>query len=154
MHGTSDQLVHDNDRVWEWLHARSGLVRVADFVGIGRERGGQLVAAFGWDHHQDSSACLHTATEPGGYNRELLHRTFWVSFDQWGYKCLISMIQHGNKKSLNLATRLGFQDRVIIPEAHPSGGLHIGVLTPGDCPWYRNNKNERRRKRTISTESL
>lgn len=131
-----DRLICESAReIHRWIADRSGLVWVEDFVGIARVVDGKIVAAFGYDHHQDSSCCLHTACEPGGYNRALLRYAFLVPFRQWGYKCLISIAQNGNVRSNNVAARLGFQEFAILPQAHPSGGLRFGVMSSEQCRW-------------------
>lgn len=144
-----------NELIYRWLAERSGLVRVEDFLGIARRVDGRIVAAFGYDHHQDSSCMFHVAAEPGGIDREMLRRGFWVPFVQWGYSCLIGVIQSKNSKSLEIAARLGFTQRLVLPGAHPSGALHWWVMYRNECPWLQENKNnERRRKRTPGTEPV
>lgn len=133
-----DKLTSESPReIHAWIAKRSGLIWVEDFIGIARIVDDKIVSAFGYDHHQDTSCLLHTACEPGGYNRELLRRAFWVPFHQWGYKCLISIAQNGNLRSNNVAARLGFQEFAILPQAHPSGGLRFGVMYPDDCRWLK-----------------
>ena len=57
-------MIADTERVFDWIHARSGLVWVADFYGIAREVNGRIVAAMGYDHHQDSSCMLWSSNTP------------------------------------------------------------------------------------------
>jgi len=132
------------------MAARSGLVRVADFHGIAREVDGELVAAFGYDFHQDSSCMFHVASEPGGINLTLLRRGFWVPYCQWGYNCLIGVIQSKNVQSLEIAGRLGFTERLAVPGAHPSGALHWYVMYRNECPWLFENKNNERQRQPIT----
>ena len=147
-----DRLIADPALIQHWLHRRSGLPLQKGFHGVAREVDGRIVAAFGYDYFQGSSCCLHTATDyPWGYNRALLTKAFKVPFEQWGYNCLISIIQSGNLSSLNMSRRLGFTEFAVLPGAHPSGGLHFGVMYRDDCRWLLPHEgwNEwRRRKRT------
>lgn len=133
--GRSDRLIHADGRVYDWIAQRSGLVRVADFVGIARELDGEIVAAAGYDHHQDASCSFHIAALPQGINRTFLWKLFEVPFRQWNYSVLLGIIQSGNVKSLNLARRLGFEQFSTLPGAHPSGSLDFFRLYATDCHW-------------------
>lgn len=143
--------------IHDWISRRSGLVWVDDFCGIARYVDGQIVAAIGYDHHQDSSCSFHLATLPQGLNRDLLWRAFEVPFNQWGYQVLLGIIQAGNDKSLNIADGLGFKTFARLPEAHPSGWLEFMAMRRDECPWLDKKtriKNVRRRRSTQSTRSL
>lgn len=142
----ADKWIHDDDRVFEWIKARSGLVRVADFIGIGCERDGAFVSAFGYDHHQDLSCFMHIAAEPGGLTRGFVRKAFWIPYCQWGYNVTMGMVQSRNLRSLEVAARLGYAEMLVIPGAHPSGGLHLLAMYKYSCPWLPENKNNVRRK--------
>lgn len=146
-----DQLIHDNERVYQWIHARSGLVRVSDFVGIAREVDGQIVAAFGYDHHQNSSCMFHVAAEPGGISRWMCRKGFEVPFDQWRYQVLIGVVQAGNVKSREIAARLGFTECLVLPGAHPSGALHWFSMYRPQCKWLTNNEKNKDVRRRIGS---
>lgn len=135
--GREDKLINGPSReIHQWISKRSGLVWVEDFLGIARVVDGKIVAAFGYDHHQDASCLLHTASDTQfGYNRTLLRYAFHVPFVQWNYKNLIGIAQVGNLKSNNIATRLGFKEFAILPDAHPSGGLRFSVMSKDSCRW-------------------
>ena len=136
--GKVDRLIGDHQRIQDWLHAGSGLPIQDQFYGIAREVDGVIVAAFGYDSFQGTSCQFHTRTDkPWGYNRLLLGMAFDIPFKQWDYNCLISIIQSGNVKSLNMSNRLGFTERLVIQGAHPSGGLHIGVMYKAECRWLK-----------------
>lgn len=119
------------------MSARSGLVRVDDFVGVAREVDGQIVAAAGYDHHQESSCCLHLAVEPRGLNRAFIYKLFSVPFQQWKYNCLIGIIQRGNVQSANIARHLGFTQFAELPGAHPSGSLDFYRIYADECKWLK-----------------
>ena len=153
-----DRLIVDGERIQAWLHERSRLPLSRDFHGVAREVGGRIVAAFGYDHFQDWSCCLHTCTDvPWGYNRALLFNAFDISFNQWDYRCLLAIIQAGNAKSLNLAEHLGFERFATVAEAHPSGGLVFLKMTKEQCRWLRISggvkKNVRRRQYADSSDN-
>lgn len=80
---------------------------------------------------------IHVAAEPGGITRELLRKAFAAPFEQWGYECLMGVIQSGNTKSRQIAERLGFKEFATIPGAHPSGALHFFVMYKKDCRWLK-----------------
>lgn len=150
----SDLLTADGPRIQAWLHSRSGLPLMQEFIGIAREVDGQIVAAFGYDNFQQWSCCLHTATDvPWGYNRTLLRTAFTVPYVQWDYRCLLAIIQVGNQKSMNIADRLGFTEIAVVPEAHPAGGLRFLKMKKEDCRWLRLPEQRDVRRRRISTLS-
>jgi RimJ/RimL family protein N-acetyltransferase len=149
-----DKLIFDREPIHAWINQRSGLIWVADFCGIARQIDGRIVAAVGYDHHQDSSCSFHIATERGGLSHGLWHNMFDVPFRQWKYKVLLGIVQAGNARSLNIARRLGFQNFATLPDAHPSGSLEFWKMTAAD--WQNNEKNQsyvRRRQRSHSAQS-
>ncbi len=131
----SDQLigeqVGESIRIQEWMHARSGLPLQRDFHGIARERGGKIVAAFGYDSFQNSGCAMHLCVDDlGALNRTLLFRAFAVPFIQWNFTYLACIIEASNHKSLNMAKRLGFAQCGEIPNH-----LWYGVMYRQDCRW-------------------
>lgn len=145
--------VHDDERVYQWIHARSGLVRVADFIGIAHEIDGEIAAAFGYDHHQELSCFMHIAAEPGGLTRGFIRKAYWIPYTQWGYNLTMGLIQGSNLQSRAVAARLGYAEMLVIPGAHPSGALHLVGMYKNNCPWLLENKNhERRFQRTLGPE--
>lgn len=142
--------------IHDWISRRSGLIWVEDFCGLARYVDNQIVAAIGYDHHQDSSCSFHIATEPHGLNRDLLWRAFEIPFVQWNYKVMLGIIQKGNDKSLNIARRLGFRNWATLPDAHPSGSLEFFQMRRETCPWLDKTriKNVRRRRTPQGTRSF
>lgn len=115
------------------MHERSGLPIARDFHGIARERNGRIIAAFGYDYFQPTSCSLHVCVDtPDAINRSLLSKGFEVPFIQWGFTSLFCVIQMTNKKSLNIAARLGFEEVGVIPDA-----LWFGVLWRDKCRWLK-----------------
>lgn len=149
-----DRIIRDDLRVFTWISAQSGLVKVQDFIGFGREVNGRLVAAVGYDHHQDWSCSFHIAAKSRGISREFLWRMFEVPFCQWKYRLLLGIIQEGNKASLNIASRLGFSMVLPLADAHPSGSLQFWTMRSEDCKWLTlNEKNNNVRRRLSSSGS-
>lgn len=146
----TDQIIFGKEPIHAWIHARSGLVWVQDFCGLARVVDGRMVAAVGYDHHQDSSCSFHLAIEKGGLSRELLWRMFNVPFEQWGYKVLLGIVQAGNAKSIKIAHRLGFETFATLPEAHPSGSLEFFRMTAAS---WKNNENNQHVRRRLNTQS-
>lgn len=147
-----DRIVRDDLRCYNWIAAQSGLAKVSDFIGFGRERNGRLVAAVGYDHHQDWSCSFHIAAKPDGLNRELLYRMFEVPFNQWKYRVIFGIIQKGNTASLNIASRLGFSPVLSLADAHPSGSLEFWTMRREDCKWLTLNENNNNVRRRLSTQ--
>lgn len=147
-----DRLISDRDRIYAYITSRSGLVRVHDFIGIARELDGEIVAAAGYDHHQDWSCSFHIAAHARGMNREFLWRAFEVPFVQWDYRLLLGIVQAGNGKSLNIARRLGFTEFATLPDAHPSGSLEFFQMRREHCKWLTIREKEHVRRR-ISPQS-
>jgi len=150
------ELIFGHREIHEWISRRSGLIWVDDFCGVARVVDGQIVAAVGYDHHQTWSCCFHIAADRP-IDRELLWRAFQVPFVQWDYRVLLGIVQAGNAKSLNIATRLGFETFATIPGAHPSGSLEFFKMEREHCPWLditRKNNERRRRKHTQGTGSF
>lgn len=133
-----DRLINDADRIHDWIKTRSGLHKVEHFQGIAREVDGEIVAAFGFDWHQDSSCMMHCAVRDStSLTRKLLAKAFAAPFEQWGYECVMGVVQSSNTKSRNLAERLGFKEFATVPGAHPSGALHFFVMYKKDCRWLK-----------------
>jgi hypothetical protein len=126
-----DRLIADGPRIQQWMHDRSGLPLQRDFHGIAREQSGVITAAFGYDTFQPSGCALHLCLDsPTAINRALLLRGFGTPFNQWNFTYLACIIQASNHKSLNMATRLGFEECGAIP-----GHLWYGVMYRQNCRW-------------------
>lgn len=130
-----DRLIADSSRVFEWMHKRTGIIQVDDFVGIAREVDGRVVAAFGYDNHGEDWCFMHACIEPHALNRCLLQMAFDVPFGQWGYEYVFVGIQESNKPPFNLASKLGFIEFDILPRVYPTECLRFMVMHKSDCRW-------------------
>lgn len=112
------------------MHARSGLPLQQEFRGIARiDAAGEIVSAFGYDSFQPYGCQLHLCTE-APLTRDLLRTAFMVPFIQWNYSFLLAIIQEQNRRSLNMAARLGFTEIAAVP-----GHLRIATMYKADCRW-------------------
>jgi len=123
------------ETIFDWMHERSGLVAARDFSGVARVVEGKMVAAFGYDHHDEDRCFFHTCIEPRGMNKRLLGAAFDVPFRQWGYEYLYAGIQDTNVRSLKLAASLGFIEFDILPRVYPSECLRFMIMHKSDCRW-------------------
>jgi RimJ/RimL family protein N-acetyltransferase len=106
-----------------------------DFVGIGREIGGKLVAAFGYNYHRPDWCFMHICLEPQGLNRRVLRMAFDVPFRQWGYEYVIALIEESNKRCLKLAASFGFKEFDIIPRVSRYAPARFFIMHKSDCKW-------------------
>lgn len=130
-------MLHDNDRAYEYIHSKSGLPRVTDFIGIIDVQDGKIAAAFGYDNHQGLSCFMHIAAQPGGLRRKFLAKAFEIPYVQWGYNVTMGLIIGSNLPSRLVAARLGYAEMLVIPGAHPSGALHLMGMYRENCPWIK-----------------
>jgi RimJ/RimL family protein N-acetyltransferase len=128
-----DRLIADSPRIQRWMHEKSGLPILEGFHGIAREVDGKIVAAFGFDWFQKTCCAMHLCLDsPTSMNRALLRKAFEVPFIQWNFDYLFVIIQVENARSLNMATRLGYRELAILPDA-----LWFGAMQRSECRWLK-----------------
>lgn len=89
------------------------------------------------------------AAEPGiaWANRTALHHMFYYPFVQLGCEAISVSVAMSNLKSLNLATKLGFEREAIIGFAAQDGGpLLILKMFRDHCRWIRPDGKKQRQR--------
>jgi RimJ/RimL family protein N-acetyltransferase len=129
-----DRIIVDGPRIQQWLHEQSGLPLKGDFHGVARELDGEIVSAFGYDNFTDGGCALHVSTlRP--LTRTLVRWAFRIPFEQWGMRFLMGCVSAKNLKSLNLATKLGFEEAGNIP-----GEVVFFALKKEQCRWIHEQR--------------
>ena len=120
----------------EWLHERIGIPYSTDFRALGRVEGGDLIAVVGYEGFTGTACRMHMAGEGRRWiTREFIRRAFNYPFVTLNLAMVFGIVPSGNTVALDIDLRLGFEELVYIPGAHPDGGIHFLQLTRAN--WLR-----------------
>lgn len=133
---TTQIIDQDHARVGAWMQAQGAGVYRDGSTCIGLERNGELVAGTLYDFFNGASVFANIAIR-GPITREWLWFIFFYPFEQLGASVLLGLIAEENQKSLQLAIRFGFFVSGTVPDADPSGPLHLVTLHRRDCRFLR-----------------
>lgn len=126
-------------RDFAWLTERTGLRPATDCQAIeavdadGRTRG--MVAFEGWTAN---AVIAHVALDSVGAGRALLRPAFAYPFTEAGRGMLLGLVPGDNRKSLNLARRLGFRETHRIVDGWKTGAdLVLFEMRRAECAWLK-----------------
>lgn len=125
--------------LWHWLADRIGLVWSTEIVCLGRVVENEIVGVVGFNNFTGTSCHMHMAGEGRWINRNFLYTAFGYPFQHLGLTMVFGVVPSGNIQSVRVCRKLGFEELVYIPEAHPDGGLHILQMRREQCRWLRDN---------------
>jgi hypothetical protein len=126
-------------RIFAWMHDRIGINNTEDTRCIGWERDGELVAGCLFNNWNETSVCMHIASEGRSWlTRKFLFACFDYPFNEAGKKIVLGHVGSKNFDALRFDLHLGFKHHTTIPDAHPDGALHILTMRREDCRWIRN----------------
>ena len=106
-------------------------------IGIGWQRGGQLVAGVAYADWNGPNVVCHIASDRS--RRWLTRQYLWTIFDypfnQLGCKRITVCIGQGNADSVKFVQHLGFQLETTLESAHPTGDLLVWRMFKDQCRW-------------------
>ena len=123
--------------LYDWLAKRVQLPWSSDFCALGRIVDGEIAGVVGYCSFTGTSCEMHMAGEGRWINREFLYRAFCYPFTQLGLLMVIGRVVGNNLRALDIDRRLGFKERLYLPEAHPDGGVHILTMRHDECRWTK-----------------
>jgi hypothetical protein len=128
-------------KVVDWVAKRLRATFSAQAVGIGVSRG-ELIAGVVYDDFNSASMCMHVAAEVGTpwLTRGTLWRFFHYPFNELGLNVVIATVAEGNERSQRLVEGVGFRLHTKIPDAHPTGNMHIYIMRREWCKWIGNHE--------------
>lgn len=106
-------------------------------VGIGLEKGGDLIAGVVFNEYNGPNINMHVAAMPGSrwLDREYLWYCFYYPFEQLKVKRVTGLVGEGNAKSRRFTEHLGFELEAKLKDAHPTGAMLVYVLRRENCKW-------------------
>jgi RimJ/RimL family protein N-acetyltransferase len=117
-------------------HAAGGHFNEACDRVIARVRDGKLLGGVVFDHYNEASICIHTASfAPLWVNRDLLWATFHYPFVQLGVKKLFGQVNESNAASIKFVSSVGFTVEARIKDVFPDGDLLLFSMYREDCRW-------------------
>jgi RimJ/RimL family protein N-acetyltransferase len=129
---------HPPEALFAFLQKRVGLAWSTDFVSIGRVLDKTLVGVVGYNNFTGTSCHMHMAGDGGRWmNRAFLKASFGYPFETLGLQLVFGVVPSGNHRALKIDLKLGFEELIYIPGAHPDGGLHILQMRREKCRWLR-----------------
>jgi RimJ/RimL family protein N-acetyltransferase len=124
--------------LWEFLRDRIGLPYSTDLICIGRIIDGKLAAVVGYNNFTGTSCHMHMAGDhPRWMNKEFLRAAFAYPFGTLDLTMVFGIVPSGNIRALGIDRKLGFNELIYVPDAHPDGGIHILQMKREDCRWLR-----------------
>lgn len=129
-------LDHQPARVGAWIQARGGGYWREGVTAIGLERDGALVAGAMFDYYNGASIVACVAVD-GPITREWLYRICHYAFVQLGVNVVLGIVAGDNVKSQTFCERFGFRLSATIPDADPSGAMHLYTLRRDQCRYLR-----------------
>jgi hypothetical protein len=132
-----DFLVSEPNLVlYDWLDKRISLAWSTDFRALGRVVDGELVGVVGYNGFNGASCQMHMAGAGKHWiSRQFIKQAFQLPFETWRLQMVIGLVPSGNADALVVDKKLGFQELVTIPGAHPDGSLIVLTMTRGQCRW-------------------
>lgn len=130
-------IVDQSERCGKWLAEKQNLQYCKDesAVYIGLERKGKLNVVIMYNNFiPNGSIHAHIAVKGKG-NKEILFKAFDYPFNQLNVKKIIGIIQTTNKKSINLAYKLGFNLEYVVNDAGVNCDLLIFSMTKKQCKY-------------------
>jgi len=116
-------------------------------VGIGLERGGELVAGVKYDNWNHASICMHVAaTGKHWMTREYLWYCFHYPFEELKVTKILGFVAESNHEARRFDEHLGFRLEYSIPNAHPDGSLLIYSMTPDQCRFLEMKHGQQERR--------
>lgn len=120
----------EDERVGQWIAARTDGEFRPGAKCIGLERDGDLIAGCMVDWWNGASCYMHIAAEGRHWlNRDFLFHCFHYVFEQLGARVAIGLVPSNNAAALRFDKHLGFVEQVRIPEGHPDGDLVVLTIS-------------------------
>ena len=129
-------------QVVDWVSNKYGPIVVSpDSIGLGWVQDDKLVAGVVYEEFTEAS--IHaTIVAEAPMVKGFLHKIFDYPFNQIGVEKIIVQVNSANKKSLELAYRLGFDEEGCIKGAYLDGDRIILTMTRNECKWLKELQNE------------
>lgn len=151
-----DVLFGVDRHVINWVGQRIPLYQSSEdarALGIVRHR--KLVAGVVYERWNGVHCEASIAADPGSAwaSRQTLHTIFFYPFQTLDCKAISVLVPETNLKSLNLATKLGFEGEAIVRyAAHDGSDLLVLKMFRENCEWIHQD-GQRRKQSPTSTGS-
>jgi len=133
--------------LYDWLASRIGISWSTDFRALGRVVDDKLIGVVGYNAFTETSCQMHMAGDKGWMTHEFVCRMFRYPFVEMGLLVVIGVVEGNNTHALQLYERLGTRSVVVIPDAHPNGGLHLVQMRREWCRWIQGRKHHGQKQR-------
>jgi RimJ/RimL family protein N-acetyltransferase len=131
----SKRIIFENERVGQWVCARTGGLYDAASTSIGLCQNGEIIAGVLFDQYNGRSACMHVAAVPGA--RWMTKGYLWVCFDypfnQLKLNKILGLVDSTNLPARRFDEHLGFQLECCVKDAGRDGDLLIYTMTKQQC---------------------
>jgi RimJ/RimL family protein N-acetyltransferase len=140
-----------DDEVSQWVAERiPGFVPSISARALGVVSGTELVAGIVYERwngiHVEASIAID---DPGWAKKNTLFRIFHYPFNQLGCEAISVLVPTSNLKSLNLASKLGFEPEAIVKfAAHDGSDLLVLKMFKENCRWIGNHGQGKQQARS------
>lgn len=132
-------LVSDTERVWRFVHAKTGVPLSTAMKVLGLEQDGRLVAGVLYDAWNGVNMWMHSAIEPGAYlGRIFPWYVFHYPFEEIGCQRLTGLVEESNTEAMRFNLKLGFKAEGRLEGAASDGkDAVLMVMTRERCRWLQ-----------------
>lgn len=122
---------------FDWLIQRTNLVPTARFRAIEAvDSNGDIRGMIGFDCWTANSCEAHMAVDSPIVWRSLLYPAFQYPFEQMGRGVILAIIPANNKKSIRMATHLGFTETHRVRDGYDVGvDVILHEMRREECRW-------------------
>jgi L-amino acid N-acyltransferase YncA len=131
-------LTDDDSIIAPWVMERTGdnfPMGVAGAIGVMDDD--KVLAGVVFDHLTPVCVTATIAVDNCMLPRRLIRAMFNYPFRYLGVKKILVYVSEANRKSIELAIRLGFKVEAIIKDVYAEGSMLIMSLLKQDCIWIR-----------------
>lgn len=141
--GLIGRVIYGHDaEVMDFVAARiPHFMRAEGSRALGVAHNKKLVAGVVYEHWNGVNINVSIAVDDKRWaTKETLYQLFHYPFIALNCECITILVPHTNLKSLNLATKLGFQTEALVKFAAPDAShLIVLKLFKDNCRWINSN---------------
>lgn len=134
-----------DDEIKAWVAQRiPGFVATAAATTLGVKHDDYVVAGIVFERYNGVHVEASIAVDHMGWaNKETMRRIFSYPFNQLDCKAVSVTVPSSNIKSLNLATKMGFEPEAYVKfAAHDGSSLVVLKMFRDNCKWIKENGQE------------
>ena len=137
-------LLNRDDYVSAWLQSKIPDISFFDCKAIGVIKNQKLIAGVAYHNLRDGQIEASIAiTDKNWCNRKILYALFAYPFVQCNCHRILVTVKDGNKQSIKLAEKLGFQKEGTLRKMFPPDDAVLLGMLRKECKWLKIKGNKK-----------